>query len=149
MTTALSTEAERRLGPSDLHYLLTIEGRLFETEAATPCRVNTDGDLWFSPFRDRIQAARQCQGCPFVGRCGYNAVISRATHGVWGGEVLPGDKPAELEPIYARLLAQFEERRAVELGDGPAPALPGHGPRRRRRPNRPDRERSHDVAHAS
>jgi Transcription factor WhiB len=81
-----SGTAERWLGPSDLRFLLTIDGRLFETEAATPCRVNTDGDLWFSPFRDRIRAARQCQGCPFVGRCGYNAVVSRATHGVWGGE---------------------------------------------------------------
>ena len=62
-----STDAERRLGPSDLHYLLIIEGRLFETEAATPCRVDTDGDLWFSPFRDRIQAARQCQGVGLTG----------------------------------------------------------------------------------
>jgi WhiB family redox-sensing transcriptional regulator len=52
---------------------------------------------------------------------------------VWGGEILPGDKPAELEPIYARLLAQFEQRRPVELGDAPAPAMPAYGMRRRRR----------------
>src|SRR5438105_4669178 len=90
-----------RLGSSDLQALFTVEGPLFETEEQTPCRVST-GDLWFSPFRDRERAARQCQQCPFLGRCGYNAVASRATHGVWGGEILPGDKPSELEPIYAR-----------------------------------------------
>src|ERR1700742_3183582 len=86
-----------RLGPSDLHSLFTVEGRLFETEEDTPCRVSP-GDLWFSPFRDRERAARQCRQCPFLGRCGYNAVAARATHGVWGGEILPGDKPSELEP---------------------------------------------------
>jgi WhiB family transcriptional regulator, redox-sensing transcriptional regulator len=129
------TNAEQgaRLGPSDFQHLLTMGGRLFETDAATPCRVHRDGDLWFSPFRDRERAARMCQRCPFVGRCGFNAVVSRATHGVWGGEVLPGDKPGELEPIYSRLLAQFERRRRVELGHAPTPALPSASPRRRSR----------------
>jgi hypothetical protein len=89
--------------------------------------------LWFSPFCDRERAARQCGQCPFLGRCGYNAVAARATHGVWGGEILPGDKPAELEPIYGRLLAQFEQRRPVELGDAPAPPMPAYRMRRRRR----------------
>jgi hypothetical protein len=121
-----------RLGPSDLHALFTVDGRLFETDEDTPCRVSTAGDLWFSPFRDRERAARQCRQCPFLGRCGYNAVASRATHGVWGGEILPGDKPSELEPIYARLLAQFEQRRSVELGDAPAPPIPAYRMRRRR-----------------
>lgn len=134
-----NAEQNPRLGPSDLHHLLTVGGRLFETEAVTPCRresARADGrDLWFSPFRDREQAARMCQDCPFLGRCGYNAVISRATHGVWGGEILPGDKPVDLEPIYARLLAQFEARRAQELGHAPAPKLPSVSPRRRARPD--------------
>lgn len=129
----LGVDRPGRLGPNDLHALFTIEGRLFETEEDTPCRVSTAGDLWFSPFRDRERAARQCQRCPFVGRCGYNAVAARATHGVWGGEILPGDKPAELEPIYARLLAQFEQRRPVELGYAPAPPVPDYRMRRRRR----------------
>jgi WhiB family transcriptional regulator, redox-sensing transcriptional regulator len=135
--TMTSSEQGARLGPSDFLHLLTINGRLYETEAQTPCRVHTavnEGrDLWFSPFRDREQAARMCQSCPFLGRCGYNAVVSRATHGVWGGEVLPGDKPVELEPIYARLLAQFEARRPIELGNAPAPSLPAASPRRRAR----------------
>jgi hypothetical protein len=122
-----------RLGPSDLLPLFTVEGRLFETEDDTPCRVDTASDLWFSPFRDRERAARLCQQCPFRGRCGYNAVASRATHGVWGGEILPGDKPAELEPIYARLLTLFDQRRVIELGDAPAPPIPNHRLRRRRR----------------
>src|SRR5262249_12914872 len=68
-----------RLGPSDLAHLLTVGGRLFLTEASTPCKEG-DGDrkdLWFSPHRDREQAARRCLACPFLGRCGYNAVISR------------------------------------------------------------------------
>jgi len=80
------------------------------------------------------QAARMCQECPFLDRCGYNAVVSRATHGVWGGHILPGDKPGELEPIYASLIAQFEARRTLELGDAPAPRLPNTSPRRRARP---------------
>jgi hypothetical protein len=78
-----------RLGASDLHSLFTVEGRLFETEEDTPCRVSTAGDLWFSPFRDRERAARLCWQCPFQGRCGYNAVASRATHGVWGEKFCP------------------------------------------------------------
>jgi transcription factor WhiB len=129
-----SPEQAARLGLSDFHHMLASDGRLFRTDAQTPCHFQDPGrDLWFSPFRDRERAARQCLGCPFLGRCGYNAVASRATHGVWGGEVLPGDKPAELEPIYARLLVQFQDRRAIELGDAPAPPLPNHTARRRRR----------------
>lgn len=128
-----SSEQAARLGPSDFQHLLAVGGRLFETDAATPCRLHRGRDLWFSPFRDRERAARLCQSCPFLGRCGYNAVVSRATHGVWGGEVLPGDKPTELEPIYTRLLEQFELRRAVELGLAPAPPLPSTSPRRRSR----------------
>jgi len=53
---------------------------------------------------------------------------------VWGGHILPGDKPGELEPIYASLIAQFEARRTLELGDAPAPQLPNTSPRRRARP---------------
>ena len=135
--TMTSNEQAERLGPSDFLHLLTVNGRLFETEAETPCRrhasASPDRDLWFSPFRDREQAARMCQSCPFMGRCGYNAVVSRATHGVWGGEILPGDKPVELEPIYARLLEQFEARRSIELGHAPSPSLPAASPRRRAR----------------
>jgi WhiB family transcriptional regulator, redox-sensing transcriptional regulator len=135
--TMTSAEQPARLGPSDFQHLLTVGGRLFETEVMTPCRRHTDPsegrDLWFSPFRDREQAARMCQDCPFIGRCGYNAVVSRATHGVWGGHILPGDKPGELEPIYASMLAQFEARKDVELGHAPAPKMPSASPRRRAR----------------
>ena len=84
-----------RLGATDLPF--EVQGRLFETDAATPCRV-MDSELWFSPFRDRERAAKHCMACPFLGRCGYNAVASRATHGVWGGQVLPGDFPGLLDP---------------------------------------------------
>jgi WhiB family redox-sensing transcriptional regulator len=132
-----SAEHAARPGPSDFQHLLSVGGRLFETEAVTPCRRETTSygrDLWFSPFRDREQAARMCQECPFLGRCGYNAVVSRATHGVWGGHVLPGDKPGELEPVYDCLLEQFEARRAVELGHAPAPEMSSASPRRRARP---------------
>ena len=132
-----SAEEPAPLGPSDFQHLFTVGGRLFETEATTPCREAArpgNRDLWFSPFRDREQAARMCQDCPFVGRCGYNAVVSRATHGVWGGQVLPGDKPGELEPVYPCLLEQFEARRAIELDHAPAPKKPSASPRRRARP---------------
>jgi WhiB family redox-sensing transcriptional regulator len=131
-----TTNQAARLGTSDLQRLLSADqARLFETEAATPCRVGSDADkdLWFSPFRDRERAARRCLDCPFLGRCGYNAVATRATHGVWGGEVFPGDFAEDLEPIYTRLLEQFERRRDIELGDTPAPALPDITAIRRRR----------------
>lgn len=137
MTTAhTGTNSGARLGANDFERLMTVDGRLFETEALTPCRmnVNPDHDLWFSPFRDRERAAKACKTCPFIGRCGYNAVASRATHGVWGGEVLPGDKAAPLGPIYKRLLDQFERRRAVELGGLAGPRLPRSDARRRRHP---------------
>lgn len=121
---------------SDCHrFLASSTERLFHTDAVTPCRNGPDAerDLWFSPFRDREQAARQCLECPFLGRCGYNAVTSRATHGVWAGEVLPGDFPALLKPIYERLLAQFEQRRSIELGQTPPRPRPDVDTRRRRR----------------
>jgi len=135
MTNTTTSSHNARLGAGELQRLLQIDGRLFETTAATPCRINygSGHDLWFSRFRDRERAAKQCMACPFVGRCGYNAVASRATHGVWGGQVLPGDFPSLLEPIYERLLQQFETRRGVELGDAPDPALPGVDARRRQR----------------
>lgn len=136
MTSNTTTSiANPRLGAGELQRLLHTDGRLFETDAATPCRVSfkSGEDQWFSPFRNRERAAKQCLDCPFLGRCGFNAVATRATHGVWGGQVLPGDFPSLLEPIYDRLLAQFEQRRSVELGDAPAPALPAVDARRRQR----------------
>ncbi|MDV3133285.1 WhiB family transcriptional regulator [Mycobacterium sp. 29Ha] len=134
-TTTSTSNHNARLGAGELQRLLQIDGRLFETTAVTPCRINFGAgqDQWFSPFRDRERAAKQCMGCPFRGRCGYNAVATRATHGVWGGQVLPGDFPGLLEPIYERLLQQFEQRRPIELGDAPAPTLPGVDARRRNR----------------
>ena len=135
MTNTTTGTHNARLGAGELQRLLQVDGRLFETTATTPCRINYGAghDLWFSRFRDRERAAKQCMDCPFLGRCGYNAVASRATHGVWGGQVLPGDFPGLLEPIYEQLLEQFENRRATELGDAPAPALPGVDARRRQR----------------
>src|ERR1700694_6065800 len=126
-----STDSPLSRGVSELQLTLTIDNRLFHTDEKLPClmgapdsQADAERDLWFSPFRDRERAARQCLDCPFLGRCGYNAVISRATHGVWAGEVFPGDRAPELEPIYERLLVQFERRRPLELGDAPPPPLP-------------------------
>jgi WhiB family redox-sensing transcriptional regulator len=100
-----------------------IEVRIFHTDAATPCRTvdprraRNGLDLWFSPFKDKVFAVRACQSCPFLGRCGYNAVAGRETHGVWGGIALPGGKGKleDLQASYERLLRQFERRRPVEL----------------------------------
>jgi WhiB family redox-sensing transcriptional regulator len=122
---------------SSLDRIMAIGGRPFETEAITPCRKtppSPDNDLWFSPFRDKVRAVRACKGCPFIGRCGYNAVVNRAQYGVWGGIALPGSDstPDNLEDAYTYLLAQFERRRAVELGDLAAPAMPSTAARRRR-----------------
>lgn len=131
-----TTNQGARLGVSDLQRMLTADRRrLFETDVQTPCRTDdpTQRELWFSPFRDRERAAHRCLDCPFVGRCGYNAVASRATHGVWGGEVLPGDYTDELLPIYERLLDRFAARLSAELGDAPAPPMPDLAAIRRRR----------------
>lgn len=101
--------------------------RLYRTDQPTPCADSLhDGDLWFSPFKDRIHAVRACQSCPFLGRCGYNAVAAREEYGVWGGLSLPGDRstPELLEKTYRYLLAQFERRRIAELGESAIPAMP-------------------------
>jgi WhiB family redox-sensing transcriptional regulator len=117
-----------------------IEVRLYKTEAVTPCqtidprRARNGQDLWFSPFKDKIHAVRACQPCPFIGRCGYNAVAGRETHGVWGGIALPGihSRVEDLESAYELLLAQFERRRSIELPNLPAPPSPSTSVRRRR-----------------
>ncbi|ULN44859.1 WhiB family transcriptional regulator (plasmid) [Mycolicibacterium crocinum] len=128
-------ESAKPVGPDT-----TIEVRLFHTSETTPCqavdpnRVRNGQELWFSQFKDRVLAVRACQDCPFVGRCGYNAVAAREEYGVWGGLSLPGDKssPDLLEAAYRYLLAQFEQRRGVELPGLPAPAMPPTSVRRRR-----------------
>lgn len=117
-----------------------IEVRHYHTSAPTPCQIadpnrGRNGQaLWFSQFKDRIFAVRACQDCPFIGRCGYNAVAAREEYGVWGGLSLPGDKsnPELLEAAYQYLLAQFERRRSLELPGLPAPAMPSPAVRRRR-----------------
>ncbi|SBS79642.1 Transcription factor WhiB [uncultured Mycobacterium sp.] len=118
----------------------TVEVRLFHTVEPTPCRIvdsrrsRNGEELWFSQFKDRILAVRACQDCPFIGRCGFNAVAAREEYGVWGGLSLPGDKssPELLEAAYRYLLTQFERRRSVELPNLPTPALPSPSVRRRR-----------------
>lgn len=117
-----------------------VEVRLFHTNEPTPCqsvdarRTRNGQELWFSQFKDRVFAIRACQGCPFIGRCGYNAVAAREEYGVWGGLSLPGDKadPELLSAAYDYLLAQFERRRSVELPGLPAPVMPASAARRRR-----------------
>lgn len=88
--------------------------RLFHTNRQLPC--HEDPDMFFNPHQ-RHTAVKKCADCPFRGRCGYNAVAMGATHGIWGGISLPGDYPQQLTVVYARLVAQFEQRRRVELGD--------------------------------
>lgn len=106
--------------------------RLYRTSEPTPCqtvnpaRSRNAEELWFSQFKDRIHAIRECQRCPFLGRCGYNAVVAREEYGVWGGISLPGDKNSTemLEAAYKYLLAQFEQRLPIEQPGLPMPALP-------------------------
>ncbi|MEE6140641.1 WhiB family transcriptional regulator [Mycobacterium sp. 050128] len=95
--------------------------RQFQTSQALACQ--EDPELYFNP-RTRHRAIKRCTECPFRGRCGYNAVATGATHGIWGGVILPGNFPQELKPIYARLAAQFEQRRQAELGDVRVAPLP-------------------------
>lgn len=95
--------------------------RLFQTSQALACR--EDPEMFFNP-RTKHRAIKRCNECPFRGRCGYNAVATGATHGIWGGVMLPGCFPQELKPIYAMLAAQFEERRHAELGGVRVAPLP-------------------------
>jgi WhiB family transcriptional regulator, redox-sensing transcriptional regulator len=88
--------------------------RLYYTEQPTPCA--DDPELFFDARAHR-RAIAQCRTCPFRGRCGYNAVAVGATHGVWGGIMLPGDYPHKLAPIYSQLREQFSQRRDQELRD--------------------------------
>jgi WhiB family transcriptional regulator, redox-sensing transcriptional regulator len=131
-----STQYSSGRQSSGLDRTVAIEGRPFETEAITPCRQSRpgpDNDLWFSPFRDKVRAVRACKRCPFIGRCGYNAVVARAQYGVWGGISLPGSDatPDNLEDAYTYLVVQFERRRPIELGELTVP-LPSTDARRRR-----------------
>jgi WhiB family redox-sensing transcriptional regulator len=132
-----STQYSSGRQSSSLDRIMAIDGRPFQTDAITPCRrtpPGPDNDLWFSPFRDKVRAVRACKRCPFIGRCGYNAVVNRAQYGVWGGISLPGsdNTPDNLEDAYTFLLAQFERRRTIELGELAAPAMPSPAARRRR-----------------
>lgn len=96
--------------------------RLFHTtNAALACRKNPD--LFFNPRRYQ-RAVALCASCPFLARCSYNAVATAATHGIWGGQALPGHYPSKLAPIYDRLAEQFEQCRRREIGDIPVAPLP-------------------------
>ena len=109
------TAAEMRLPKADL----------FRPPAPPPCSESElwvrELDAWFHDGRYsrtiREAAIEVCADCPFRGRCAYNAVASGATHGVWAGVELPGDRPKKLAVYYALLLARFEERRAEEIGE--------------------------------
>jgi WhiB family redox-sensing transcriptional regulator len=94
----------------------SVRGRLFQTNEPVPC--SADPDKFFDP-RTQRRAVGRCDACQFRGRCGYNAVVTGATHGIWGGIIFPGDYPAKLAPIYARLLEQFNQRRDQEFGGIP------------------------------
>jgi WhiB family transcriptional regulator, redox-sensing transcriptional regulator len=96
--------------------------RLFYTEEDTPCA--DDPELFFNAHT-RGRAIARCRTCPFRGRCSYNAVAVGATHGIWGGIMLPGDYPSKLAPVYAHLREQFNQRRGQELGDAPLVSVPG------------------------
>jgi WhiB family transcriptional regulator, redox-sensing transcriptional regulator len=106
----------------------SIRGRLFQTHEPVPCAA--DPDKFFNP-RTQRRAVDWCDACPFRARCGYNAVATGATHGIWGGIIFPGDYPAKLAPIYARLLEQFNHRREQEFGGIPISLTATVAPRSR------------------
>lgn len=120
MTTSLSPTTTAVARPFT-SFQMSAEVRLFHTNQDVACRV--DPELFFDPRR-KPTAVSKCADCPFRGRCGYNAVAMGATHGIWGGVMLPGDYPSRLKPVYATLAKQFEQRRLVELGDVPVALLP-------------------------
>jgi WhiB family redox-sensing transcriptional regulator len=122
MTTALTPSADNpTVARPFASFKLRADVRLFNTSQDLACK--EDPELFFDARR-RHRAIKRCAECPFLGRCGYNAVATGATHGVWGGVILPGDYPQELKPLYAFLAAQFEQRRRDELGDIRVAPLP-------------------------
>jgi Transcription factor WhiB len=72
------------------------EVRLFHTSQDLSCR--EDSELFFDRRKKHTSIA-QCADCPFLGRCGYNAVAMGATHDIWGGIILPGDYPLRLRSL--------------------------------------------------
>ncbi|GAB4663648.1 WhiB family transcriptional regulator [Mycobacterium avium] len=122
MTLELEPAADTRANARPFaSFQMRAEVRLFQTNQALACR--EDPEMFFNP-RTKHRAIKRCNECPFRGRCGYNAVATGATHGIWGGVMLPGCFPQELKPIYARLAEQFEQRRQAELGDLQVAPLP-------------------------
>src|SRR5690242_2930896 len=93
MTTA-STPPARTLARPDSSFHSRPDVRLFATDQPLACR--QDPELFFDPPKRR-RAIKLCAQCPFRGRCGYNAVATRATHGIWGGIQLPGHFPDQLK----------------------------------------------------
>lgn len=122
MTIALAPVADTRANARPFaSFQMRADVRLFQTSQELACR--EDPEMFFNP-RTKHRAIKRCNECPFRGRCGYNAVATGATHGIWGGVMLPGCFPQELKLIYARLAAQFEQRRQAELGDLRVAPLP-------------------------
>ena len=123
MTTALTPPADtpNTVARPFASFQMRADVRLFQTSQDLACQ--EDPELFFNP-RTKHRAIKRCAECPFRGRCGYNAVATGATHGVWGGVILPGAQPKALKPVYARLAAQFEQRRQTELGDLKVAPLP-------------------------
>ena len=120
MTTSLRADTSALARPF-ASFQMRADVRLFHTGHHLPC--HDDPDLFFNPHKKHTAITR-CAQCPFRGRCSYNAVAVGATHGIWGGVSLPGDYPQQLKAVYARLAAQFEQRRHTELGDIPVAPLP-------------------------
>lgn len=118
MTTTPPAES-LRARPS-VSFEMRAKVRLFHTEQPVPCR--EDPELFFDPHQ-KNRAIRRCADCPFLARCGFNAVALGATHGVWGGMILPGAYPPQLQRVYARLAGQFEQLGRGELGDVALAAL--------------------------
>ncbi|MDM3908818.1 WhiB family transcriptional regulator [Mycobacterium intracellulare] len=122
MTINLAPPADTRTNARPFaSFQMRADVRLFNTNHDLACR--QDPELFFDARRHH-RAIKQCGECPFRGRCGYNAVATGATHGVWGGVILPGDYPQQLKPLYAHLAAQFEQRRQAEIGDIRVAPLP-------------------------
>lgn len=98
---------------------------LFVPTEPTPCHGGTaDPETWHD-YRRPGRAIAACHTCGFIGRCGWNAIATGSAYGVWAGVQLPGGtNPQKLKAIREQLLAQFDRRRAIEVGDTPIPPRP-------------------------
>ena len=122
MTTALTPPADHpTVARPFASFQLRADVRLFQHQPRLGLPRRPRAVLQPPQQASRDQAVRRV---PFQGPLRLQRGGHRRDTRRLGGVILPGDYPRQLKPIYARLAAQFEQRRQAELGDIRVAPLP-------------------------